>query len=171
MTEHECHFPEVEVQMTDYGALEAGMRVLIPCPVCSTEPLEHIDFYQRRSEELQASLAALHKDTLLFHWSPRARRKQIKRYGLRPNMRSSTSQWRAPYVCFADTPSWAWALSGGMSWTPSGEWDLWSVWMRDLTALTIQATPDRPSGLYEVRTEDRVFKKNIWYVGSRVKEG
>lgn len=171
MTEHDCSFPEIEILQDDGEELKRGMKVLVPCPVCGEEPRDNMDFLNRRTDELNEALVAFNSNTLLFHWSPRARRKQIERYGLRPSMRASTSQWKAPYVCFADSPSWAWALSGNMRWTPSGDWDLWSVWMRDLKDPVIMPTPDRPSGLYEVRTEHRVYKSDIWWVGSRVKEG
>lgn len=107
----------------------------------------------------------------LYHWSPVARRKQIIRYGLRPGMRPciQTPGWKAPYICFADTPSWAWALSGDLRWAPSGEWDLWMVWSNRLISPRIYKSKERPSGIQEVRTDHRVFKRDLWYVGSRMK--
>lgn len=110
-------------------------------------------------------------DVPLFHWAPTARRSGINRHGLRPLMRATVSTgWRAPYVCFADTPRWAWALSGGMRWTPTGDWDLWQTWLSDLGELpTIVPTDERQSGIYEVRTPHRVFKRHLWHVGTRTK--
>jgi hypothetical protein len=75
--------------------------------------------------------------------------------------------FRAPYICFADSPSWAWSLSGAKNWPLDAEWDLWMVYLDRLTDPVVHATPDRKSGLYEVRTEHRVYRKDIWYVGSR----
>lgn len=72
-------------------------------------------------------------------------------------------------MCFADTPSWAWGLSGGLPWAPAGEWDLWQTWKNDLTDPRVIRSSDRPSGIHEVRTSHRVWKRDIWYVGSRVK--
>lgn len=172
MTEHICSFTEVKILEADAeGDLEAGMRVLIPCKDCGETPLDHIEFMDRRDEELSASLLAFQPHIPLYHWAPANRRRQIERYGLRPAMRPSTSlgEWKAPYVCLADSPQWAWALSGNNRWTQDGEWDLWTTWMARITEPIIQPTPDRPTGIYEVRTEHRIFKRDLWYVGSRVK--
>jgi len=74
-----------------------------------------------------------------------------------------------PAICFADSPSWAWALSGGMRWTPPGEWDFWQTWLDRLADLEVLPDDVRPSGIYEVRTANRVMKRDLWYVGSRAK--
>jgi hypothetical protein len=111
-------------------------------------------------------------DRLVFHWSPVVRRRQIIRYGLRPRMRATITalEWRAPYVCFADSPSWAWALSAGMPWAPAGEWDLWQTWLSDLGPdIEVIPDPSRQSGMYEIRTGARVFKRHLWHVGTRIK--
>lgn len=170
--DHLCSFPQIEILEED-GDLKKGMKVLSPCPECGETPLDHIEFSERRQKELQDALLAVEPFRPLYHWSPVARRKQINRYGLRPHMRPAVSVvegYKAPYVCFADSPSWAWALSGAMNWPPKGEWDLWMVYLDRLTDPIVHATPDRKSGLYEVRTEHRVFKRDIWYVGHRTKE-
>jgi hypothetical protein len=172
MNDHDCKFPEVVIEKADEDEnLKEGMKVLIPCPVCGETPLDNLEFMNNRANELQDALRAVQPYRPLYHWSPRVRMKQILRYGLRPGMRSTTSTegLRVPYVCFADSPSWAWALSGQMKWAPSGDWDLWLTYMNDITEPILHATPDRPSGLYEVRTEHRVYKRNLWYVGSRTK--
>lgn len=173
VTEHKCHFPEVEIEDND-GPLKKGMKVLIPCEVCGETPLDNLDFMEYRQNELQKALLQVEPFRPLYHWSPRARRGQIIRYGLRPMMRPTTSggdHLRVPYSCFADTPSWAWTLSGGMRYTPTGEWDLWMTYLPHITEPQVLATPERPSGLYEVRTEHRLYKRHLWWVGSRVKEG
>jgi hypothetical protein len=176
MTDHQCEFPEVLVEETDEDdLLKAGMKVLVPCRDCGQTPLEEFDFLHRHTQELQAALLATEPVRALYHWAPASRRKQIIRYGLIPGRRITTSTGSvtvsggSPCVCFADSPSWAWALSGGMRWTPGGEWDLWMTWQDKLTEPVVLAAPDRPSGLYEVRTAHRVFKRDVWYVGSRVK--
>lgn len=111
------------------------------------------------------------QDLPLYHWAPTERRKQITRYGLRPSSRPTTNMaWRAPYVCFADTPSWAWALSGGMSWTPEGEWDLWQTSLSELGPdVVVIPDQDRWSGVYEIRTLNRVPKSRLWLAGHRAK--
>jgi len=172
--QHDCVHPEVLIETGDFGpddVLQSGMAVLIPCPVCGETPHDSMGIEQARNQELQEALLAHEPDRALFHWSPRARRGQIERYGLRPNMRSTTSSTRlgGPFVCFADSPLWAWALSGNMRWTPKGEWDLWETTLSRLTDPIVLASPERASGIYEVRVEHRVYKRNLRYIGSRSK--
>lgn len=174
-TDHDCTFPEVEILPADdddeQGNLKAGMKVLAPCPSCGETPLDHMDWLQAHADEALAALDAAEPRRALFHWAPAARRKQILRYGLRPSMRCTTASGDAsfkwPVVCFADSPSWAWALSGGMRWTPRGEWDCWQTAMDVLTDPVILPGPNRASGIYEVRTTHRVYKRDLWYVGTR----
>lgn len=74
-------------------------------------------------------------------------------------------------MCFADTPTWAWALSAGFSGAPGSE-DLWQTWLHDLQRLgrvTMLSAPDRPSGLHEVRSFERVPKSALWHVGTRAR--
>lgn len=171
---HECEFPEVVIEEADESEnLRAGMKVLTPC-TCGETPLDHFDLLEMHRKELQAALLAYEPFRPLYHWAPTVRRKQIIRYGLRPGSRPTTSTGMgAPCVCFADSPSWAWALSGGNRPGVRAPWDQWwDLWQTSLDRLTepiVLGTPDRPSGLYEVRTEHRVFKRDLWYVGSREK--
>ncbi len=171
MADHLCTFPEVLIGKDDEdGVLRAGMAVLVPCETCGETPRDHLEFMDGHTDELSRALLATQPVRALYHWAPQARRKQIIRYGLRPGMRGTTSAgWKAPYVCFADSPSWAWALSGGMRWTPAGEWDLWQTWQERLTEPIVLADPEIPSGIYEVRTEHRVYKRDLWLVGTRTK--
>jgi len=170
--EHDCRFEEVLVENDD-GPLKKGMRVLIPC-TCGETPLDHVSLLEGYYNEAQRAITQMEPWRPLYHWSPASRRKQILRYGLRPNMRSTitlgeAAKYKAPYICFADTPGWAWGLSGDMHWAPSGVWDLWQTSLDRLTKPTILPADDRSSGIYEVREEARVYKKDIWYVGSREK--
>lgn len=169
---HDCTFPEVEI-LEDGNDLRAGMRVLTPCPACGETPLDHLQWMAQHQDDWTRTIATARPTTPLYHWAPTARRKQITRFGLRPFMRATTSAgegFRHRVVCFADSPGWAWALSGGMRWTPTGEWDLWQTELSLLTEAIILPSPDRASGIYEVRTEHRVYKRDLWLVGSRTKD-
>lgn len=170
MSVHDCQFPEVLIEEADEDEhLRVGMKVLTPCPECGETPLDHLEFIERHRQETQDALLAYEPYRWLYHWAPSTRRGQINRYGLRPGMRPTTSsEMGAPCVCFADSPSWAWSLTlDGRG--HAGEWDLWQTSLDRLTEPIVLATPDRPSGLYEVRTEYRVYKRDLWLVGSRTK--
>lgn len=167
-TEHKCTFDEVLVGDGDsFGNLKPGVKVLVPCE-CGETPLDELEFTQYRNEELSAALLAVDPQRPLYHWAPANRRKQINRSGLVPHRRTTTSSpGVTPCVCLADSPSWAWALTlSGRG--HQGEWDLWQTWQHLLTEPLVLGSPDRPSGVYEVRTEHRVYKRDIWLVGSRV---
>lgn len=170
---HDCQFPEILITEDDEeGPLRAGMKILVPCE-CGEEPFDHLELLRAYVGEYSRTLAQAKPVTPLFHWAPTSRRKQILRYGLRPFMRTTTATdgdtHRYPVICFADSPSWAWALSGGMRWTPVGSWDLWQTDIGRLTEPTVLPGEGRLSGIYEVRTERRVYKRDLWFVGSRVK--
>lgn len=171
--DHQCSFNQVLIEEGDedeQGNLRVGMQVLVPCE-CGATPLEELELIQGHADELQTALLSQEPYRWLYHWSPASRRKQILRYGLRPGMRTTTTteDLGGAAICLADSPSWAWALSGGMRWTPDGEWDLWQTSLDRLKDPIVLATPDRPSGLYEVRTPHRIYKRDLWYVGSRTR--
>ena len=42
---------------------------------------------------------------VLYHWSPRSRLRSIQKHGLRIGRLSVDHEWRAPYLCFSDTPA------------------------------------------------------------------
>jgi hypothetical protein len=166
---HECRFDEVIIGRDDEdGALKAGMKVIVPC-ACGELPLDHLSMLEMEHADMSAALLRAEPQRPLFHWSPSPRRKQIERYGLKPWSRHTASSARFEVVCFADTPSWAWALSAGMSWTPQGSWDLWQTSIDRLDEPVVLGSTDRPTGLHEVRTTSRVYKRDLWYVGSRMK--
>jgi len=167
---HECGHPEVIIEAADESSvLKVGDAVLAPCPECGETPFDTLETEQARNAELQAALLAQEPYRWLYHWSPAARRGQINRYGLRPGMRptTTTENLGAMAICLADSPSWAWALSGNMRYTPAGEWDLWQTSLDRIVDPIVMATPDRPSGLYELRTEHRIYKRDLWLVGQR----
>lgn len=169
---HDCTYPEVLIEEGDDGALAAGMRVLIPCPECGDTPLDGMSVLQGDRDALARIVVDWDPRRALFHWAPSARRGQIERWGLRPGMRNTTaSEGGMPYgvVCLGDSPSWAWALSAEMSWTPDGPWDLWQTALDLLTDPIVLPNPDRSSGVHEVRTEHRIYKRDLWFVGTREK--
>jgi hypothetical protein len=106
----------------------------------------------------------------LFHWSPTPRRRQILRHGLRVAQRpvQHTPGWRTPYVCFAETPSWAWALSGQFAEREHrpGSWDLWQVNVNGKRGEVLESGDDEHRW-HEVRVHERVFKRQMWLAASR----
>lgn len=106
----------------------------------------------------------------LFHWSPTPRRRQINRYGLRVGQRpvQHPPGWRAPYVCFAETPSWAWALSGQFAEREHrpGSWDLWQVNVNGKRGEVLESGDDKHRW-HEVRVHERLYKAQMWFVGTR----
>jgi len=171
-----CTFSEAEIlkDNTDDGPLRAGMQVLLPCPRCGTTPLDNAAWQAHTIAEQNAGMIRLlnNRAMPLFHWSPTARRGQIIRYGLRPSMRTTTHSgaWRAPFVCLADTPRWAWRLSGAQRSAPRVAWDLWQTWPDALTDPQVLSA-DHSNGVHEVRTEHRIYKRNLWLVGTREAPG
>ncbi len=109
------------------------------------------------------------KPFILYHWSPASRRKSILKHGLCPKKVSRCGQWRPPYLCFSDSPSYAWSASAALSDQPE-EWDLWMVWSSALKGGVERlylGTNDK-RGPAEFRLYDqRVPKRLIWFVGSR----
>lgn len=103
----------------------------------------------------------------LYHWAPRERFKSICRKGLVPGSRSTLTvgEWRPPYICFADSPSLAWGLSGALvDHVPL--WDLWMVWS-NVPAELEKILMDEGGRVREYRVRERVYKRDVWYVGSR----
>lgn len=103
----------------------------------------------------------------MYHWAPISRRKQIIRYGLRPGSRSSCGEWKPPYVCLADSPLLAWQLIG--RYRPQIEqWDLW--WTHSDAAVPYEEIPSDNGDVREYRIYHRIYKRDLWYVGTRVNE-
>lgn len=103
-------------------------------------------------------------DELFYHWSPMDRRKRILRLGLTTNCISRDGCWRPPYVCLAPYPQLAWNLSGGMS-ALVNFWDLWQVDVREQTGY--EEIYFDNGNLKEIRVYERIYKRNVWYVGTR----
>jgi len=110
-------------------------------------------------------------NTLLYHWSPVGRRARIEAEGLVPGSWSTDLVWKAPYLCFADSPSLAWALSAMM---PRGQliprWDLWMTWSKHIVnhevVLFDLDDPD-PGAIKEYRVYETVPNERLWFVGTR----
>lgn len=173
-TDGGCTWPEVILGRDHAGGpLNAGDRVLAPCPRCGTSALEEIQWLGDTLVTTEAAFSRLAADRgmPLYHWSPTRHRKQIIRHGLLPGRRAVTHAspaWRAPYLCFGDTAGWAWDLSGAQRSAPSGSWDLWETRIRDLTDPKILPV-DSVNGIHEVRTMHRVYKRHLWLVATREK--
>jgi len=173
--EHQCEYPEVKVgsDLADGEFLHVGDRILTPCGTCGATPRDELDGLTDTLEQTERAFTRLTLDRgmSLYHWSPTKNRGGIIRRGLVPHRRPTTHaslSWRAPYVCFGDTVAWAWALSGGQRSAPAGSWDLWETRIGDLTDPRILPV-DGVNGVHEIRTSHRVFKRHLWYVGSRTK--
>ena len=103
----------------------------------------------------------------LYHWAPTSRRRQINRYGLRPGSLSSDRLWRPPYVCLADGPRAAWQLIGRYR-RQIRDWDLW--WTTSHAAAPMEMIPYDDGSPREYRVYQRIFKRDLWLVGTRVNE-
>lgn len=104
----------------------------------------------------------------LYHWSPVERRKQIARRGLVPGSLSRDRDWRPPYICFSDSPSLAWGLSGGLGRDKRHKsWDLWMMWSDVPGGYEEMPFDHDPSWIKEYRVYERIFKRDIWWVATR----
>jgi hypothetical protein len=106
---------------------------------------------------------------LLFHWSPTSRRRQINRRGFVPSSRSVDGVWRPPYICFSESPSLAWVLSGA-NHSDIKEWDLWMTWSNVPSGMESIEDTDPTDGTHYVkewRVYERIYKRDIWYVATR----
>lgn len=170
-----CEFDRIEIG-DEYddpsGLLKPGMEVMLPCTNCGMAVNEYMAWMDSSLLELEAAIKnnQSHKNIALFHWSPSRHRKQIARFGLLPGRRPTThsTDWRAPYICFGTDPAWSWALSGNMRWAPTGDWDLWQTWWDELKEPYILGS-NEGDGIHEVRTEHRVYKRSLRYLGTRTK--
>lgn len=107
-----------------------------------------------------------HED-IWFHWSPRDRRSRINRVGLLPGVWDHDRLWKPPYVCLAESPRIAWALSGEMSGRRHiQEWDLWEVWTHEQSGYE-ELYFDDTGNIKEIRVYERIFKRNVWFIGER----
>lgn len=107
------------------------------------------------------------KENWWFHWSPTAVRPRILHSGLLPNQWSRDRLWKPPYVCLAPSPLLGWSLSGGMGQEPQIEsWDLWEVFVGEQKGYE-ELKDDRNGRVKEIRVYERIYKRNVYYLGSR----
>lgn len=106
---------------------------------------------------------------VFYHWAHSSRRDAIKRRGLVPGQWSRDRLWKPPYVCLAPSPQIGWLLSGGMGYDHDKvEWDLWEVWVGEQKGYEEQYYDS--GRLKEIRVYERIYKRNVWFVGSRLAE-
>lgn len=110
---------------------------------------------------------------VLFHWAPASKRRGIVRYGLLPGQpptcmdsEDAPEEYRQTAVCLGTSPSHAWSLSGDLYATPGDTWDLWQMNLDD-NDLVIPL-PFEGFRLQEIRVANRIHKRRVWYVASRV---
>lgn len=102
---------------------------------------------------------------VLFHWSPAARREQIRRYGLMPGQEPTTVQCGGvEYLCLAADPARAWNLSAAMPWTPDGEWDLWQARLNNEYGMRLRVEDGE---VLEFKVYDLIPPERLWLVGTR----
>lgn len=106
---------------------------------------------------------------LLYHWSPVERRNSILKKGLRISQKPEAScleDWCAPYICFSDSPSLAWALSARFL-NKASEWDLWMCWSNAGPLGKPIGRRDDLTFPTEYRVFENIPKKKLWLVGTR----
>lgn len=103
----------------------------------------------------------------VYHWSPRSRREDILREGLKVYSNSVThSAGKWPYICFSTDPKTAWSISGDMEWNSDEElWDLWQVTLTKSDEIHIRS--EFGPYIYEVRVRNSIPADRCWWVGER----
>lgn len=109
----------------------------------------------------------------LYHWSPFARREQVRAEGLRPYSPPTTTSeldnvWAMGFgcVCLGATPARAWGLSGDMQHNSEiEEWDLWQVELDDRDEVHVRA--EFGPRIQEVRVMNPIPGDRLWWVGAR----
>jgi hypothetical protein len=109
----------------------------------------------------------------LYHWSPKDRREDIMRDGLKPYSMpvchgAGVGELKFAYICFSPTPSGAWGLSGDIDGNfedTISEWDLWQVRLAEGDEVHYRA--DWGPWLREVRVHTAIPANRVWYVATR----
>jgi hypothetical protein len=87
-----------------------------------------------------------------------------------PGKLSTDRLWKPPYVAFAPSPSLAWSLSAmtdrGKDY---GSWDLWCIWSNVVNGM--EMLPFDDGSPKEYRIYERIYKRDIWFVGCRTLKG
>jgi hypothetical protein len=106
----------------------------------------------------------------LYHWSPRRNRGSILRRGIDINRLSPDRVWRPPCSCWASNPELAWVLSGKLHAADHKQWDLWMTWSdvpKGMEEIVDYYRNSDKSYVKEYRIYERVYKRDLWYVGTR----
>jgi len=110
----------------------------------------------------------INKSIFLYHWSPRSRKNQILRYGLKPGVLSRDREWRPPRICLALTPSQAWgSLSCSIKSGDNCDDIYYDLWQTSTDRLNQPWEVCQFSEITEYRIYERVYKRNLWWVGER----
>lgn len=112
------------------------------------------------------------KPFILYHWSPRERRDGISKEGLLVGKEhvAHTAGWVANYLCFSNSPSHGWALSGDFCARP-GLWDLWMIWSGQLEGPIYRRGDHGGLNPAEFRYFRDIPPGKLWRVGEREYEG
>lgn len=109
------------------------------------------------------------KPFLLYHWSPSSRRAAIQREGLvigSPVVIHSAEGWTPTYLCFSDSPSFAWGYSGALS-NVAEDWDLWQVWSDSIPGGVFIRSDHVGCRPAEYRAKSSIPKDKLWFVATR----
>ena len=99
---------------------------------------------------------------ILYHWSPKGRRRLILQHGLQLLAPPTVSTAALPWICLGTTPSSAW----GLTLAEDDEiWDLWQVSLRDTDH--VEVLPTWGPMLREVRVHNGLPADRVWWVGER----
>ena len=106
-------------------------------------------------------------DFAIYHWAPTERRNRILHDGLKPGSWSRDRLWRPPFICFALDPLTGWRLSGGLDRDNTiGSWDLWQGWTGDVDGY--EEIHYDNGAVKEIRIYQRIWKRDLWLVATRV---
>lgn len=106
------------------------------------------------------------KPFIIYHWSPRRNRASILMHGLTPYKPAIRHDFKPAYICFSNSPSYAWALSPAINRQIFTTWDLWMTWSNVTSKLTrcrFNALPHAQ----EYRVTEAISPRKIWFVGTR----
>lgn len=108
------------------------------------------------------------KPFILYHWSPASRRAAIQRQGLVIGSDTviHSAGWTPTYMCFSDSPSFAWAYSGALSQVAE-EWDLWMTWSNWIPGGVFRRGDHSARMPAEYRAKSNVPRSKLWLVATR----
>lgn len=104
---------------------------------------------------------------LLYHWSPRERRGQILREGIKLGQKCVTHSCDFPKraICCCDDPARAWRLSAGALGHHGDLWDLYLIYLRAEDRGKWQ--PHYEGSIPEYRIYNDIPKNRVLWIGER----